>query len=172
MDRSDRQTESPRKEDLCVCDELGLLIIDAMVMDMDKDLGIIAQYWGDGWDACGVARWHDRSLEQCDTYCTCEFDMRVRALCLRGWCDGGMHSLIATVWCVMQLPIISLQVFPINSETRTWPPRRDSHGCIAAALYATKEKKINDAMAGLVSSMRSDASENVLALPHSSADPQ
>jgi hypothetical protein len=54
MDRSDRLTESPREEDLCVCDELGRLI-DAMVMDMDKDLGIVAHYWGDGWDACGVA---------------------------------------------------------------------------------------------------------------------
>jgi hypothetical protein len=62
MDRSDRLTESPREEDLCVCDELGRLI-DAMVMDMDKDLGIVA-LWGDGWDACGVARWHDRSLQQ------------------------------------------------------------------------------------------------------------
>jgi hypothetical protein len=53
MDRSDRLTESPREEDLCVCDELGRLI-DAMVMDMDKDLGIVA-HGGDGWDACGVA---------------------------------------------------------------------------------------------------------------------
>jgi hypothetical protein len=39
--------------------------------------------------------------------------------------------------------------------TKTFP----RNGRITAALYATRKKKINDAVAVLVSSMRSDASE-------------
>ena len=83
-----------------------------------------------------------------------------------------MHSIVATGMLCDATANNQYATFPIDSETRTWAPRRSSHGCIAAALYATekKDQKINDAMAGLVSSMRSDATETCF--PHSSADSQ
>jgi hypothetical protein len=51
-----------------------------------------------------------------------------------------MHSIVATGMLCDATANNQYAIFPIDSETRTWAPRRISHGCIAAALYATEKK--------------------------------
>jgi hypothetical protein len=74
------------------------------------------------------------------------------------------------VCCVMQLPIINMQSFP--STRRLGRGRHEEVPTDASRRHFTRQRKkiqkINDAMAGLVSSMRSDATETCF--PHSSAD--